>query len=258
MLGRMIVCPHCEGSFGELEVRPARGVAVCPACHAMVRLELEDGAWRAVGFTPPTPPEGWSLRHEEAPRRSSADYREAVREPGRLLMTRRWWTPAVILLTFFALAWDAFLFVWYSMTIRAPSDDGFSLLAMLFPIGHVAIGVGLTWWVLTSWLNRTTIEVADGRLTCRHGPIPVPFAATQPVSLGDVALFEVTEPDRWWAKPALRRYRARGRMQQGVEKMPTLQIEARLHDGRKVPVVTRLSDRRHADYLVRKLERQLG
>ena len=40
--------------------------------------------------------------------------------------------------------------------------------------------------------------------------------------------------------------------------MPTLQIEARLHDGRKVPVVTRLSDRRHADYLVRKLERQLG
>ena len=42
----------------------------------------------------------------------------------------------------------------------------------LFPLIHVAVGVGLTYWVLATWLNTTTVRVDGETLSVRHGPIP--------------------------------------------------------------------------------------
>lgn len=46
------------------------------------------------------------------------------------------------------------------------------LVAILFPICHVAVGVGLTYFTAAQFLNSTTIRVSQGSLSILHGPLP--------------------------------------------------------------------------------------
>jgi hypothetical protein len=243
----MITCPSCDASIPDDAVRPARKMAVCPACDATVRLEQGGDGWRAVGFTAPAPPDGLKVEVDEPPLRTTGGYRDAITEPGRFRASRRWWTPMVIFLTFFVLFWDGFLVFWYAMAFSGlGAPGGVRLVMVLFPLFHVAVGVGLTWFVLATWLNRTTIEVEGGRMTCRHGPIPWPFGKAEPIALDAVDLFETEE--------AVSRFgnHRRGRSSRSWK------VVARTEDGRRVPVVTRLGDERQAKFLARRLDAQLG
>lgn len=222
-------------------------VALCGTCDSTVRVERAEGGWRAIGFTAPAAPEGLNVEIDEPPRTIEGGYRDAIAEPGRFLATRRWWTPSVIFLTFFALAWDSFLVFWYSTALGGGPPGGFGLLMVVFPLVHVAVGVGLTWWVLATWLNTTRIEVAGGRLSCRHGPVPWPFGRPRPVALEAVELFDTEE--------VVPRFNQSKRNNvAGV----TWQVVARTRDGRRVPVVTKLGDERQASYVARRLDAQLG
>lgn len=243
----MIACPSCDAPVSGDLVRPSRKVAVCPACDATVRLEREGEGWRAIGFTAPAAPEGLTVEVDAPPARRGGGYRDAISEPGRLLVTRRWWTPAVIFLTFFVIAWDSFLIFWYSTALFGvgASAGGFGIVMIVFPLAHVAAGVGLTWWVLATWLNRTRVEVSAGRLSCTHGPVPWPFGRPQPVALESVELFEFEE-----VQP---KFNNKGRSATGR----SWRVLARTRDGRKIPVVTRLADEAQARFLARRLDQQL-
>jgi hypothetical protein len=85
----------------------------------------------------------------------------------QLRIVRRWFSFKFVLLTLFVFFWDSLLISWYS---RAFSSQNIFLL--LFPLLHVAAGLGLTYYVLTGYLNKTFIEVDFNSLTIRHGPIP--------------------------------------------------------------------------------------
>ena len=50
-------------------------------------------------------------------------------------------------------------------------------ITAVFPVIHVAFGVPLT-YPSGHYLNRTVLEVNEGRLTVRHGPLPGPETAT--------------------------------------------------------------------------------
>ncbi|MFW5921545.1 MAG: hypothetical protein ACOCUS_06870 [Polyangiales bacterium] len=42
----------------------------------------------------------------------------------------------------------------------------------IFPIAHVAVGVGITYGALATLLNTTTVRVTRGELHVRHFPLP--------------------------------------------------------------------------------------
>lgn len=44
----------------------------------------------------------------------------------------------------------------------------------MFPVAHVAVGVGLTYYTLAGFLNHTLVLVANGFLRIRHGLLPWP------------------------------------------------------------------------------------
>lgn len=240
----MAACPSCDAAIPDGAIRPARKMAVCPGCDSTVRLEKDGAAWRAVGFTAPAPPGGLTVEVDEPPVKSTGGYRDAIVEPGRFSATHRWWTPMVIFLTFFALFWDGFLVFWYAVAFSRIGGAGIQLALILFPLIHVAVGVGLTWFVVATWLNRTMIEVRDGRLTCTHGPIPWPFGKTAPIALETVELFETEE--------AVPRFNGKRR-----NTSPTWKVIARTKDGRRVPAVTRLRNERQAMFVARRLDAQL-
>ena len=44
----------------------------------------------------------------------------------------------------------------------------------VFPIAHVAVGVGLTYYTVAGFVNSTVLRVSEGQLAVRQGPFPWP------------------------------------------------------------------------------------
>jgi hypothetical protein len=92
---------------------------------------------------------------------------EVYRGGGKLAIERRWFGWHIIFTSVFALFWNGFLVFWYSMA-RSSGD----LMALLFPLMHVAVGIGIAYYSLAGWFNRSLITVGEGKIVVRHGPLP--------------------------------------------------------------------------------------
>lgn len=86
-----------------------------------------------------------------------------------LRIVRRWFGAKFVALTFFCLFWDGFMIAWYVMAI---SKRVWPMAA--FGVIHAAVGIGLTYYVIAGFFNRTVITVLSGKLNIDHGPVPVP------------------------------------------------------------------------------------
>ena len=59
-------------------------------------------------------------------------------------------------------------------TTAGEDTGGPPLMALLFPLLHVSVGVGLTYYVIAGFLNRTEVRATRGELSVSHGPVPWP------------------------------------------------------------------------------------
>lgn len=84
-----------------------------------------------------------------------------------MTITYRWYKPMVWFLIFFALIWNGFLTVWMS----ADTPLFFKMFASI----HVAVGIGLVWYIACMFLNTTTITITRHEITITHAPIPFPI-----------------------------------------------------------------------------------
>jgi len=105
-------------------------------------------------MTPPSIPQGLDL----IPSASGQVVRKVWRN----------WT--LIPLVFFIIAWDGFLIFWYVMATR----PGAPLLMKLFPLLHVAMGIGLTYYVIASFFNKTDITISLSGVEVKTSPLPWP------------------------------------------------------------------------------------
>jgi hypothetical protein len=83
-------------------------------------------------------------------------------------IVQRWFSLKYIPMAFFAVAWDSFLLFWYGMAFAADSP----WIMIVFPIAHVAVGVGITYSTLAGFLNRTILEITPENLSIRFEPLP--------------------------------------------------------------------------------------
>ena len=99
-----------------------------------------------------------------------------------------WMNAFSYFLALFTLLWDGFLFFWYldAFTSGAPMES------FLIPVVHLIAGVFLTYTVLTSFFNKTSIDLIDDELIIKHGPIPW-FRGDQKVNINDIQQFYVKE-----------------------------------------------------------------
>ncbi|MEL7234924.1 MAG: hypothetical protein AAGK74_10530, partial [Chloroflexota bacterium] len=90
-------------------------------------------------------------------------------------MSWRWFNWSAVFLTFFVIAWNSFLVFWYRMALSSPFDGGPQLLMIIFPLAHVAVGVGLTYHTLALYFNQTTLRVNNDRVQVKTFPLPHPW-----------------------------------------------------------------------------------
>jgi hypothetical protein len=141
-------CPACQAEILDSHVDLTLGIARCGKCSRVMRL----GAKAAAPRTAPAWPAGFW-----------------VDERGDEVEIRwRWLKAKHVGMLFFCVAWDAFLFFWYSAAFGGHGP----WLMIVFPIAHVAVGVGLTYSTLAGFLNRTRVLAGRGVLRIRHGPLP--------------------------------------------------------------------------------------
>ncbi len=82
-------------------------------------------------------------------------------------ISRTWFNSSYIPMLIFAIVWNGFLFFWYTTAFLSGS-----WLMILFPIGHVCVGVGLAYRVIAGFLNKTYITADSSSVTVAHKPVP--------------------------------------------------------------------------------------
>ena len=163
-----ISCDSCGAPIPAGDVNIERLVAKCRRCDSVFAFGSRLGHAPAPRVRPPLP-RGIRIESGEPPLPREGGYRSAPSaERGPLVISRRWFRMHHVFMLFFTIFWDGFLVVWYSTGIAS----GAPLEMLLFPLLHVAVGIGITYGVLMGLINRTTIRVEAGTLTVRHGPLP--------------------------------------------------------------------------------------
>jgi len=217
-------CHACAKPIPAEDVNIKMAIAKCAACNAVFSFadKLGVGARETAIAQRPVVPEPKGVTVEDL--------------GSELLITRSWFTPAVFFLVFFCVVWDGFLIFWYSMAF---TQDDVPWIMILFPTLHLAVGVGLTYFVICCFLNRTRIQVSMGQLTVRHGPLPWPGNYT--LNSADI--------DQLYCQSKFHRGKHGGRY--------TYQVQAILHDGTKQKLVSGLNDPDQAIFIEQRLEDHL-
>lgn len=67
---------------------------------------------------------------------------------------------------FFAIAWNSFLVLWYSIAIASWSEFGW--FAALFALGHLAVGIGLIWFIVFTLVGQVRLRITNTDIRFRR------------------------------------------------------------------------------------------
>lgn len=221
-----IHCPQCRSKVLADDLNMQALAGMCRSCHAVFSILDQLPAGDPV-------------------REAAPAARAEVPMPGKFKLERAgsdfvivwdWKTPAMWFLVLFCIFWDGFLLFWYSMAFGTDSP----LIVKIFPLIHVAVGLGLTYFVVCMFVNRTFVGVAGGNLTVTHTPLPWPGNRVMPAAdIEQLYCFERVH---------------RGKNGTSI----TYEVNAVDRGGRKVKLVGGLQEAEQALFLEQEIERALG
>ncbi len=215
-----LLCPSCGAQIRADDMNLDRMVAKCRDCHAV------------FDFVP----EG---RAASSRQRAAVTMPKSIRIDAmgpELTLSRRWFSAKFVFLIVFCAFWNLFLVFWYTMAFATDAP----LLFKLFPLIHVSVGVGLTYFTACGLLNTTRVVVSGENLVVRHGPLPWPGARDVPTR--DLAQLFTVEKVTQTKNGQSREYR----------------VDARLRGGGDVKIVSGLPDVEQALFIEQQLEMHLG
>ena len=225
-------CKACGANLDENRIQLDTGLGTCDHCRTITSFAKELGLRESSAE--PVEPRSAILQPEDVHVEDTATH---------LRLSKRWYQPGLFFLFFFCIAWNAFLIGWYAIGSSASMPFGFKLIMMVFPIAHVAVGVGLTYKVLTGFLNRTVVEVLSHQLSLHHTPLP--WKGNRTMATSEI-------------KQLFCRKRRRSRNQQGVAAFGNYDLVVVLHSGKQVILVKGENDLDHLLYLEQQIEKRLG
>jgi len=217
-----ILCPTCRQVIPAEDINIKLAIAKCASCSTVFNFGGQVGS-----------PEQTRRQRARVPMPKGIKVDESGPD---LVIRRSWWTPVAIFLLFFCGTWDAFLVFWYFIAFTQHGP----WIMIVFPVVHVAVGVGLTYSVLCYFLNSTSITVRGGVLKIRHGPLPW---------RGNCEILEA-DIDQIYCKLKERHGR------RGTQ--TTYEDNAVLTDNRKVTLLASLEDEDQALFIEQALEEHVG
>lgn len=122
-----LTCEDCGADIPAENINISRAVAKCAHCGAISGFADRVSNSRAA---------------VERPQVALPPGIEVIDLGGELTLLRRWFSWKYAFLAVFCLFWNGFLVVWYTLALSAEETP---VLMLVFPILHVAAGVGLSY-----------------------------------------------------------------------------------------------------------------
>lgn len=221
-----ITCPTCHRQIPAPDINIQQGIARCGDCQEMFSF-LRDVAT-------PVPAGNVAV--------AAVEKREVAQTPpgltvthvmNDLVITRRWFTKMAFGLLVFCVIWDGMMVLFITLGLR---DGNFPWPILL----HLAAGIFITYWMLTSFVNSTEISVNDQTLTVRHFPLPWPGNMSIPVATIDQL------------------YCTHATTQRNSSNSQYFAVNLLQKDGKAVVLATNIEQPAQARYIEQEIERRLG
>jgi hypothetical protein len=167
--------------------------------------------------------------------------------PSGLRLSYRWLRPAAYFFVVFCVFWNAFLVFWFApatagldLTKGIDALPGPRLMMLLFPLLHVAAGIGLAYFTACLFVNRTVIDVSPREIRVQVGPLPWRGnLAVPPAQVAQIYREEIV------------RHTKNGRS-------VSYHLSVATKDGRKLKLLSGVPSADQALYLEQEIERHLG
>jgi hypothetical protein len=215
-----VVCRTCKSEIPASDIDIKTKIAKCDSCNNI--FDCSDQLLSAVSVLPRETigmPAGIELLYVE----------------NGMQIVRRWFSPRLIFLTLFCLFWDGFMVVWFSIAI---SQGQWAMAA--FGSIHGMIGVGLTYFVIAGYINKTYITVAYESLTVQHKPLP--FSGGKTIKSSDLK--------QLYSKELI--HHGRGKTSYSYE------VQAITHSDTTVKLLSGLETSEQALFIEHEIEKYLG
>lgn len=217
---RVMRCRVCDALLKAENIDFGRRMASCGYCKAVMRFEVD----------------GETAGPRERPEMALPE-RFTVEDLGaEFRITWRWFTYKALFLVFFCVIWCGFLVFWYGMGVAI----GAPIIMFIFPLLHVAVGVGLSYYCLCMFMNTTRVTVARGRLSIMHGPLPWPGGGTYDAD--DLQQFYCEHKEHHGKNGTTHAY----------------SVKAKSQGGRRITLIKGLDEPNKALFIEQQLERHLG
>lgn len=216
-------CKRCGAPISREDLNTDLGLATCAHCGTIFSV-----ASSSAGTFQPTS----LLKREPVPIPERFD---VVRASEGLQISYRWFGLSIIIMAVFAVFWNGFMLVWHGISLASGA-----WFMSLFGLLHTAVGIGLGYYVLAGFLNRTTIWVEPNRLLVRHHPLP--WFGNQDLNAAEV--------DQLYSKKVIKQTKNGPRT--------SYEVHAIVKEGKKQKLLGRLKEPEQAIYIEQEIESYLG
>jgi hypothetical protein len=170
----LLTCPRCNHLISGADINIEKTIAKCSNCQYVFAFshDSQTGDW-VPEIIPPDGIEVLKLRSELDLR---LDWKKTTSSGGRNFL---------LLFTFL---WNLILLPFLLMILISGNWG-----ILLFMSLHLAVGLGLIWYLAGIYLNKTSILLAHHKLHIRTMPIRLPFTKKGEYNLEDIAQFYVSK-----------------------------------------------------------------
>ena len=151
-------------------------------------------------------------------------------------ITRTWFGAKYVIMLVFVIVWDGALIFLANAFLNASNPPPF---VWLMPLGHVAAGIGLTYYTIAGLFNKTQVMADYSHLAVRHGPVP--WSGNRDIRAGDIK--------QLYSKEKI----SQGRNATTV----SYELHAMTNDGKTLKLLSGLESSEQALYIEQEIEKYL-
>lgn len=146
-----VYCDRCQTEIKSRYIDQEKGTAKCKSCNYVFdyRSQLETET---------------DYRRDDIELPGSI---KLIRDKKRLVVEYRWLNARLLYLVPFCLCWDAALFLWYKTGFISTDSTPATLYVLL----HILLAIGLTYYCIAEFLNRTIISADQQGLQVTDTPL---------------------------------------------------------------------------------------
>jgi len=171
---QLLTCPKCHHLISGDDINIEKTIAKCSNCHHVFAFSHDS---KVGGLVPELiPPEGIEVLKLRSELDLRLDWKKTTPTGGKTFLLA------------FTFLWNLILLPFVLMILVSGNWS-----VLLFMSLHLAVGIGLIWYMAAIYLNKTSINLSRHKLKVRTLPLRVPFFKSGEYEISDIKQLYVSK-----------------------------------------------------------------